>query len=124
MAFALVRANDQDHMRRFLDNLKNWGFVPQVVITDGSNLYPSVLAELWPAARHQLCVFHVLKDINECVFDALRRLRRGLAQQSKRRRRGRPSKAQRRARTRCGKTKKEQAYFVWKHRWYPTSSKR
>ena len=104
-------------MRRFLTNLKDHGFLPQVVVTDGSNLYPTLLAEIWPDARHQLCVFHVLKDINDCVFDALRRLRRRLAQQGKRkRRRGRPSKAQKRARARYGKTKKEQAYFVWKRR--------
>jgi hypothetical protein len=117
VAFALVRANDQDHMKRFLDNLKQWGFTPTVVVTDGSNLYPTLLAEIWPQARHQLCVFHVLKDINAHVFDALRRLRKRLGRQSKRkRRRGRPSKAQKRARARYGKTKKEQAYFIWKHR--------
>jgi hypothetical protein len=117
VAFALVRANDQDHMRRFLANLKTWGLTPQVVVTDGSNLYPAVLAELWPTARHQLCVFHVIKDINEHVFDALRRLRKQLAAKTKRRRRrGRPSKAQKRARARAGKTKKEQAYFIWKNR--------
>ena len=28
VAFALVGANDQDHMRRFLQNLKNWGLEP------------------------------------------------------------------------------------------------
>jgi hypothetical protein len=117
VAFALVRANDQDHMRRFLHNLKNWAFAPKVVVTDGSNLYPTVLAEIWPQARHQLCVFHVIKDINAQVFDALRRLRQRLARQGKRkRRRGRPRKAQKRARARCGQTKKEQAYFIWKHR--------
>ena len=117
VAFALVRTNDQDHMRRFLQNLKNGGFAPQVVVSDGSNLYPGVLAKIWPEARHQLCVFHVIKDINEHVFDALRRLRRRLQRQTKRtRRRGRPSKAQQRARARRGKTKKEQAYFIWNHR--------
>ena len=117
VAFALVRANDQDHMRRFLNNLKNHGFLPRVVVTDGSNLYPTVLAELWPAARHQLCVFHVIKDINAHVFDALRRLRRRLAQKrGRRRRRGRPSKNQQRDRRRQGPTRKEQAHFVWKHR--------
>jgi len=117
VAFALVSANDQDHMRRFLRNLANWGFVPTVVVTDGSNLYPTVLAEVWPKARHQLCVFHVLKDINDCVFDALRQLRRQLAGRSKRKgRRGRLSKRQRRERARAGATKKEQAYFIWKHR--------
>ena len=118
VAFALVSANDQDHMRRFLHNLKSWGFVPQVVVTDGSNLYPKLLAELWPQARHQLCVFHVLKDINECVLDAVRRLRRRHAAKTRQRkhRRGRPSKSQQRARARWGATRKEQTYFIWKHR--------
>src|SRR5262249_7844483 len=109
--------NDQEHMGRFLHNLKNWGLAPKVVISDGSNLYPKVLAAIWPQARHQLCVFHVIKDINDHVFDALRRLRKRLAQQGKRKgRRGRLSKAQQRARKRYGKTKKEQAHFIWKQR--------
>jgi hypothetical protein len=59
VAFALVAANDQDHMLRFLRNLKNWGLEPRVVVTDGSNLYPVVIAELWSEADHQLCVFHL-----------------------------------------------------------------
>jgi hypothetical protein len=118
VAFALVSANDQDHMRRFLNNLRHHGFSPQVVVTDGSNLYPSVLADLWPDARHQLCVFHVLKDINACVFDALRRLRRKLAKKGgRKRRRGRPSKGRQYARKSQGPTKKEQAHFIWKHRY-------
>jgi hypothetical protein len=117
VAFALVAANDQDHMRRFLSNLKHHGFLPRVVVTDGSNLYPTLLAQLWPNARHQLCVFHVIKDINACVFDALRRLRRTLARRcGRKRRRGRPSKGRQRDRKRQGKTRKEQAHFVWKHR--------
>ena len=62
VAFALVGRNDADHMRRFLKNLKAHGFAPQVVVTDGSNLYPALLAELWPDARHQLCVFHLMKN--------------------------------------------------------------
>jgi Transposase len=117
VAFALVRANDRGHMRRFLQNLKTWGFCPRVVITDGSNLYPALLAELWPQARHQLCVFHVLKDVNGCVFDAFRRLRRRLGRSGRRKgRRGRPSKAQRRARARRAARKRDQAHFLWKHR--------
>jgi len=117
VALALVGANDQDHMQRFLQNLKNGGFAPPVVVTDGSNLYPKLLAALWPEAQHQLCVFHVLKDINECVRDALRRLRRQLAASGKpKRRRGRLRKAQQRARARYGATKKEQAYCIWKQR--------
>src|SRR5207244_8891645 len=117
VAFALVRANDHEHMRGFLLNLKNWGFAPKVVVSDGSNLYPKLLAELWPEAQHQLCVFHVIKEINECVLDALRRLRRQLAAQGKpKRRRGRLSRAQKQARKRYGATKRERAYFIWKRR--------
>jgi hypothetical protein len=99
VAFALVDAHDQDHMRRFLRNLKGWGLAPEVVVTDGSSLDPAVLAELWPDADHQLCVFHVLKDINKLVLDAVRRLRsamsrRGKAGRKKRRgRKGAKSKA-------------------------------
>jgi hypothetical protein len=61
VAFALVAKNDREHMERFLRNLKTWGLVPRVVVTDGSNLYPAVLAELWPTADHQLCVFHTVR---------------------------------------------------------------
>jgi hypothetical protein len=68
VAFAPVGANDRDHMRRFLGNLKTWGPVPGVVVTDGSSSYPSVLGELWPEAAHQLCVFHVTKDINISMY--------------------------------------------------------
>jgi transposase-like protein len=117
VAFALVSANDQDHMRRFLLNLKNLGFQPMVVVTDGSTLYPKILAELWPDARHQLCVFHVIKEINECVLDAIKRLRRRHAQTGgRKRKRGRRTKAQKRACACQATTRKEQAYFIWKRR--------
>jgi hypothetical protein len=119
VGFALVRRNDQDHLRRFLSNLKTWGLQPRVVVTDGSTLYPTVLAQLWPSARHQLCVFHLLADLNDLILQAVRRLARALARRGnagRKRRRGRPSKAQQAARAAAGPTKKEQAGFVLKHR--------
>src|SRR5512142_2811173 len=107
-------------MRRFLKNLQTWGLEPEVVVTDGSNLYPTVLAELWPQARHQLCVFHVLKDLHKQVLDAVRRLRRGLARRGHRghkRKRGRPRHTRRK---RPGLTIKEKAAFISKHRYLIT----
>jgi transposase-like protein len=117
VAFALVARNDHDHMRRFLKNLKAWGLSPEVVVTDGSNLYPEILAELWPEARHQLCVFHALKELHKLVLDAVRRLRRGLScrgNRGRRRRRGRPPRGRARRR---GLTNKEKSAFVFEHRW-------
>jgi hypothetical protein len=117
VAFALVSSNDQDHMRRFLSNLKSWGFLPEVVITDGSNLYPTLLAEIWPQARHQLCVFHVMQDLNDLVLDAVKRLRRQMARRGcsgRKRKRGRPKKG---AKKRRSPTLKDKAHFVFKHRY-------
>jgi hypothetical protein len=119
VGFALVSRNDAEHMRRFLNNLKTWGLEPKVVVTDGSTLYPAVLAQLWPAARHQLCVFHLLKDLNDLILQAVRRLAHALRRRGnagRKRRRGRPSKAQRAARAAAGATLKKQAGFVLKHR--------
>jgi transposase-like protein len=119
VAFALVSANDQGHMRRFLNNLKTWGLLPRVVVTDGSNLYPAVLAELWPVADHQLCAFHVVKDINKLILDAVRRLRSAMSRRGKagrKKKRGRKGAKSKAAATRRGLTVKEKANFVFKHR--------
>jgi hypothetical protein len=115
----LVRVNDQAHMRCFLRTLQYWGFEPKVVVTDGSNLYPAVLQEVWPTAKHQLCVFHVLQDITNKVLDAVRRLRRQQARRGnggRKRRRGRQSEQQKKRKQRRGPTNKEKATFVYKHR--------
>src|SRR3954469_23963752 len=117
VAFALVASNDQGHMRRFLKNLKDWGLQPEVVVTDGSNLYPAALAELWPEARHQLCVFHVLKDLHKHVLGAVRRLSRGLARRGHRGRKRKPGRPPKTRAKRRGRTNKEKAAFVSKHRW-------
>src|SRR4051794_33293263 len=119
VAFALVAANDRDHMRRFLKNLKTRGLNPRVVVTDGSNLYPSVLAELWPHAEHQLCVFHIIKEINKLILDAVRRLRTAMArrgQAGRKKKRGRKGKKAKAAAVRRGPSVKEKAKFVFKHR--------
>jgi hypothetical protein len=119
VAFALVSANDHDHMRRFLQNLKNWGLEPTTVITDGSNLYPSLLAELWSEADHQLCVFHILKEINKIILEAVRRLRRALSRRGRagrKKKRGRKGAKRRAAAARRGLTLKEKSAFVFTHR--------
>jgi hypothetical protein len=113
-----VRINDQAHLRCFLRTLQCWGFEPKVVVTDGSSLYPAILKEVWPTARHQLCVFHVLQDVNNKVLAAVRRLSRGQARRGnggRKRRRGRGAQGGARRRRR-GPTNKEKSAFVYKHR--------
>jgi hypothetical protein len=119
VGFALVKANDQEHMRRFLRCLAGWRLRPEVVISDGSALYPELLAEIWPEARHQLCVFHLLRDVLDKVLDGVRRLRRGQERRGhagRKRRRGRSSRSQQARRQRGGPSNREKAKFIGRHR--------
>ena len=89
-------------------------------MTDGSNLYPAVLAELWSDADHQLCVFHVIKDINKLILDAVRRMRSAMCRRGKagrKKKRGRKGAKSKAAAARRGMTLKEKAHFVFKHRY-------
>ena len=107
-------------MRRFLGNLNTWGLVPAVVVIDGSNLYSSVLAELWPDAAHQLCVFHVIKDINQLILEAVRRIRTTMSrrgQANRKKKRGRRNANAKASAKRRGLTLKQKANFVFKHRY-------
>jgi transposase-like protein len=117
--FAINEKNDQEHMNAFLNELKEMGVTPEVVITDGSSLYKDSLREIWKDVEHQLCIFHVIKEVNSVVLDAFRALRRQIARQGnkgRRRKRGRPSKA---AQKRClscrRRTRKQEAAFLWDH---------
>src|SRR5262245_15280540 len=117
VAFALVSSNDQEHLARFLRSLRDHGFCPRLVVTDGPSLYPAVLAVLWPHAEHQLCIFHVLKEVNRVVLAAVCRLRKQLVRQAGkgRGRRGRWPKDQQARRRR--RTLKQKATFVFRHRY-------
>ena len=61
------------------------------VTTDGSSLYPEPLAEVFPGVPHQVCQFHVVKDIVKAVLRAVASERKRLAAKQPTLPRGRPS---------------------------------
>ena len=86
-------------IREFLNSFKNiltWrGLSLQGVTTDGSNLYPEPIKDVFPGVRHQICVFHVLKEINKAILKAVTSVRRDLKKtKTKRTKRGRPTAAE------------------------------
>ncbi len=91
-----VLDHDPDHhdIRRFLGRLKQAilarGGVVQGVTTDGSPLYPEPLAEVFPGVPHQVCEFHILKELTKAVLHTLARIRKALAAQAPKVPRGRP----------------------------------
>jgi hypothetical protein len=67
---------DASAVKTFLERLKAAGVEPNEVITDDSTLYPTVLAEIWPTAAHQLCLFHATRRVVEAVNDIVKHVRR------------------------------------------------
>ena len=94
-----------DDIRAFLQRLQTALAVRDLTLrgmtTDGSPLYPTPLAEVFRGVPHQLCQFHVVKDIVKAVVQAVARERKRLAAQQPTLPRGRPSTqaAQQAART-------------------------
>ena len=62
----------------FLTQLSLAGIKPDEIITDGSELYPAVLARVWPAAAHQLCLFHETRRVTAAVMEEIQSVRKSL----------------------------------------------
>src|SRR6266849_9831858 len=92
-----VLDHDPDHedIRAFLGRLKTAlaarDLTLRGITTDGSALYPTPLAEVFDGVPHQLCQFHVVKDIVKAVLKAVSSERKRLAAKQPQLPRGRPS---------------------------------
>jgi hypothetical protein len=77
-------------LARLHDHIKARGQVARGITTDGSPLYPLPIALALGAIPHQVCEFHILKELTKAVLGVLARLRKRLAAQAPPLRRGRP----------------------------------
>jgi hypothetical protein len=66
--------------------------------TDGSPLYPEPIRTVFGEVPHQICTFHVLKELTQGILRAVAAERRRLANTKPRLKRGRPSSQDRTAR--------------------------
>jgi hypothetical protein len=89
-----IQEDVRDFLRWFKGELDKRGLEVEGLTTDGSSLYPEVLKRLWPDARHQLCRFHVIKEVTKAVLHALAVLRKEMTAKIPKLPRGRPSKEQ------------------------------
>jgi Homeodomain-like domain len=79
VGYQLVRgAVDQTTTAAFLRHLAAAGIHPDQVITDGSALYPTLLAAIWPTAAHQLCLFHETRRVTMAAAEVIRAVRKAL----------------------------------------------
>ena len=92
------------------------GLAVRGVTTDGSELYPEPLKELWPDVPHQVCEFHVIKEITKAVLHALAATRKKLRDRIPKQPRGRPRKAER-AQSRKATRQQQQVSKLFEHRY-------
>jgi Transposase len=83
--------------RRFQAGLQARGLAVQGITTDGSALYPEPIAAVFGDVPHQVCTFHVLREIVNAVLSAVAQERKRLTATAPKLPRGRPGKAARRA---------------------------
>jgi hypothetical protein len=95
-----VLDHDPDHQdikaffHRFRMALRLRGLRLQGVTTDGSPLYPEPLREVFGQIPHQICEFHVIKELTTAILRAVAQVRKQLAQRKPTMKRGRPSTSQ------------------------------
>jgi hypothetical protein len=65
------------------------------ITTAGSPLYPAAIAAVFGPVPHQLCEFHILKDLKQAILRAVAQVRKQLAAQQPHLKRGRPPREQR-----------------------------
>jgi hypothetical protein len=78
-------------LRRFQMALRLRGLVLRGVTTDGSPLYPEPLQTVFGEVPHQLCEFHLLKELTTAVLRTVAQVRKDLAARKPPLKRGRPS---------------------------------
>jgi len=77
--------------QRFRMALRLRGLALRGVTTDGSPLYPEPLQTVFGAGPHQICEFHILKELTKAILRAVATVRKTLAARKPPLKRGRPS---------------------------------
>jgi Transposase len=116
----LDRDPGHDDIRAFLRRLRMAlrlrGLELLGVTTDGSPLYPEPLREVFGDVPHQVCEFHVVKELTKAILRAVAKVRKQLAARKPAGQRGRPSTPEARRRARCRKMLQQRIADLFEHR--------
>jgi hypothetical protein len=101
---------------RFQNALQARQLTVQGITTDGSALYPAAIRTVWGDLPHQICEFHILKDLNQAILRAVAQVRKQLAAQQPKLGRGRP-KADQHKRVRKRQRLQQKISDLFEHRY-------
>jgi len=102
---------------RFQAALKTRGLALKGITTDGSSLYPGPIATVFGQVPHQVCTFHVLKEVTKAVLGAVAKLRKDMAAGMPKLARGRPASKAARREARRKKRIEQKISDLFEHRY-------
>ena len=118
-----VLDHDPDHkditafFQRLRMALRLRGLKLHGVTTDGSPLYPEPLQVVFGAVPHQICEFHILKELTKAVLGAVAKIRKQLAERKPVVKRGRPSTSAAKRAVRRRKRLQQKVADLFEHRY-------
>lgn len=86
-----THADMKRFFRTFQRALEERGLELKGITTDGSPLYPEPILKVFGEVPHQLCEFHVIKELTKAVLRAVAKIRKELAATKPKLGRGRPT---------------------------------
>jgi hypothetical protein len=112
-----TQADVESLFRTFEAALQQRGLTLRGITTDGSSLYPEPISRVFGEVPHQLCEFHVIKELTKGVLRALARVRKELAATKPKLGRGRPSSVTARKAARRRKWIEQKVGDLFQHRY-------
>jgi hypothetical protein len=114
---APTHADMERFFRRFQSLLQERGLELKGITTDGSNLYPEPIFKVFGDVPHQICEFHVIKELTKAVLRAVAKIRKELAATKPKLGRGRPSSPEARQAARQRKRIDQKVGDLFEHRY-------
>jgi hypothetical protein len=112
-----THADIERFFRTFHAALEERGLTLRGITTDGSDLYPKPISKVFGEVPHQVCEFHVIKELTKAVLRAVAKVRKELAATKPKLGRGRPTSSAARRTARRRKRIDEKVGDLFRHRW-------
>jgi hypothetical protein len=118
-----VLDHDPDHpdltafLHQFQTALGHRGLTLKGVTTDASPLYPKPLQAVFGTVPHQICEFHIIKELTKAILRAVAKVRKKLAARKPTMKRGRPSTVEAKRAARQGKRLQQKVANLFEHRY-------
>ncbi|OHB84242.1 MAG: hypothetical protein A2V98_19770 [Planctomycetes bacterium RBG_16_64_12] len=103
--------------RKFQAALDRRGLELKGITTDGSALYPEPLSRVFADVPHQLCEFHLIKELTKAVLHAVAKVRKNIAATKPKLGRGRPTSVAARKAARRRKQIDQKVADLFEHRY-------